>query len=291
MAGLAGAVQAPVTSTLRSIWARVVADPADLQAANAMQSMMYDLFALTGPLVGGALTALASPQAAIAFTAGALLLSDLGFALQPPVRAWRPQDAVRGDLLGALRFPGLRTLVACALPAGVSIGIIEIVAPAFADERGDAAAGALALAALAAGGIAGAFVYGSVAWRAPAAVRYGRCSVALTVALTVTAAADSLATLAVLLFAAGLAFGPITATIFGLLDEIVAEQARTEAFTWVITAFAAGIAIGLTLGGALHEAAGTEIALLGGAAAALLELVVLLARRRTLQPGADPAAA
>lgn len=79
-----------------------------------------------------------------------------------------------------------------------------------------------------------------------------------------------------------LAVGPITTTIFGLLDEIVPAAARTEAFTWVITAFAAGIAIGLTLGGTLHEAAGTDVALLSAAAAALLELAVLIARRGTL---------
>jgi MFS family permease len=282
-AGLAGAGQAPVTSTLRSMWARVVSHPSDMHAANALQSMMYDLFSLTGPLLGGAVTAVASPEAAIACTAGTLLLADAGFALQPPVRAWRPEPAGRSDRLGALRFAGLRTLVACALPAGLAIGIVEIAAPAFADERGDAAAGAIALAAMAAGGIVGAFVYGSVTWRAPAVVRYARLSLALAVALAIAAAAGSLATLAALLFVAGLGVGPITTTIFGLLDDVVPADARTEAFTWVITAFAAGVAIGLTVGGTLHEAAGTDAALLSASAAGLLELAVLTARRRTLR--------
>ena len=282
-AGLAGAGQAPVTSTLRSMWARVVDDPADLQAANAMQSMMYDVFALTGPLLGGALTAIASPQAAIAFTAAALLLADLGFALQPPVRAWRPLPAAGAARVGALRFAGLRTLVACSLPAGVAIGVIEIAAPAFADERGDGAAGAIALAGLAAGGILGAFVYGSLTWRVPAAVRYGRLLLALCAVLALAAGADSLALLTALLFVAGLAVGPITTTILGLLDEVVPADTRTEAFTWVITAFTAGVALGLTLGGALHEAAGTGAALVGAAAATALELAVLLAGRRTLR--------
>ena len=253
-----------------------------MSAANALQSMMYDLFALIGPLLGGALTAVASPAAAIACTAGTLLLADVGFAVQAPVRAWRPPAAVRDDLLGALRSAGLRTLVACSLPAGLAIGIVEIAAPAFADERGDGAAGAVALAALAAGGIVGAFFYGSVTWTLPAAARYARLSLALTIALAITATADSLAMLAVLLFVAGLAVGPLTTTIFGLLDDLVPQARRTEAFTWVITAFAAGIGIGLTIGGALHDAAGTDVALLAAAAAALLELALLTARRRTL---------
>jgi MFS family permease len=244
--------------------------------------MMYDLFSLTGPLLGGALTAVASPEAAIACTAGTLLLADTGFALQAPVRAWRTAARRPPGSARALRFAGLRTLVACSLPAGLAIGIIEIAAPAFADEGGDAAAGAIALAAMAAGGIVGAFVYGSVTWRTPAAVRYARLSLALASALAIAAAASSLATLAALLFVAGLAVGPITTTIFGLLDELVPADTRTEAFTWVITAFAAGVAIGLTVGGTLHEAAGTDVALLGASAAALLELAVLAARRGTL---------
>ena len=50
----------------------------------------------------------------------------------------------------------------------------------------------------------------------------------------------------------------------------------------MITAFSAGIGIGATLGGALHETAGTQLAFLAASAAALLELAVLLAGRKTL---------
>jgi MFS family permease len=282
-AGLAGAGQAPVTSTLRSMWARLVSHPTDMQAANALQSMMYDLFSLTGPPLGGALVALASPEVAIAFAACALLLADLTFALAPPVRAWRPPPAGGSDLLGALRSDGLRTLVACALPAGLAIGIVEIAAPAFADERGEGAAGAIALAGLAAGGIVGAYVYGAVSWRLPAVARYMRLAAGLTAALALAATAGSLAMLAALLFVAGLMVGPITTTIIGLLDDVVPAEARTEAFTWVITAFTAGVAAGLTIGGALHEAAGTGLTLVAASAGALLELAVLVARRRTLR--------
>jgi hypothetical protein len=134
------------------------ADPADMQAANAMQSIMYDLFSLTGPLLGGALTAFASREAAIVFAAGALLLADVGFGAAAAGAAWRPRPGPYGDLLGALRFTGLRTLVACWLPAGLAIGIIEIAAPAFADEGGNAARRDRS-GRPGRGGLVGAFVY------------------------------------------------------------------------------------------------------------------------------------
>jgi len=283
-AGLTGVGQAPVTSTLRSMWPRVVPDADHMQAANALQAMMYDLFSVTGPLLAGALVALASPEAAIAFTAAALLVADLSFAAQRPVRNWRPGAHVERGIFGVLRLSGLRTLVACSLPAGVAIGIVEVAAPAFADQRGEAASRAIALAALATGSMVGALLYGAVSWRSPAPTRYARLSVGLAAGLAHAASAESIAMLAALLLLAGLAIGPITTTVLGLLDDIVPASAATEAFTWVITAFLVGIGIGAILGGALYEAAGAGVAFLAASAAALLEIAVVTARRKTLTP-------
>lgn len=281
-AGLAGVGQAPVTSTLRSMWSRVVPDPGDMHAANALQSAMYDLFAIFGPLLAAALVASASAEVAIAFTATALLLADVTFALQAPVRAWRPDRRANRDVVGALRFAGLRTLVGCSLPAGVAIGTVDVAVPAFADQHGARAAAGVALAALAVGSIVGGLLYGAITWPSSATSRYARLSIGFSVGLAIAATADSIATLAALLLVAGLAIGPITTTIFGLLDAVVPPGLATEALTWVITAFAAGIGIGATLGGALHETAGTHVALLAASAAALLELAVLLVGRQTL---------
>ena len=49
-----------------------------------------------------------------------LLVTGLaGFLVQPPVRSWRiSDDAQRHGLWGALRSPGIRTLVLCTLPMG-----------------------------------------------------------------------------------------------------------------------------------------------------------------------------
>jgi hypothetical protein len=66
--------------------------------------------------------------------------------------------------------------------------------------------------------------YGSVTWRVPAVTRYVRLSLALAGGLALAATVDSLALFAALLFAAGLVIGPITTTIFGLLDEVVPRR-------------------------------------------------------------------
>jgi MFS family permease len=285
-AGLAGSCQAPVTSTLRSLWARVV--PADDlgQAANALQSTLYEVIGIAGPLLGGAVATVASPQAALAITGSVLLVSDLLFATRPATRAWQPEPAGDRHRLGPLRFRGLRTLVACSLPAGAAIGVVEVASPAFADEHGAGAAGAIPLAALAAGSMIGALVYGARSWTASAVARYAWLCVALAGGLAVAAVAQTVATLAALLFVAGLVVGPITTTIFVLLDDVVPREAATEGLTWVITAFTAGIAAGSVVGGALHESAGTEVVFLTAGGLALVELAVLAARRATLRVGA-----
>ena len=47
---------------------------------------------------------------------------------------------------------------------GTSIGIVQVLLPAFADERGSAEAGGLLLALLSAGSLLGGLVYGARSW-------------------------------------------------------------------------------------------------------------------------------
>ena len=65
----------------------------------------------------------------------------------------------------------MRTVFAVLGAFGIAVGIVQVALPAFADERGDAAAGGLLLAALSAGSLAGGLVYGARTWPGTAAVR------------------------------------------------------------------------------------------------------------------------
>jgi len=73
------------------------------------------------------------------------------------------------------------------------------------------------------------------------------------------------------------------------LDAVAPAGGAAEAYTWLSSANAAGIALGSVLGGALVDAAGPAAALLAAATAAALAALAVAARRRTL--AAPPAGA
>ncbi|HEX8123785.1 MAG TPA: MFS transporter [Solirubrobacteraceae bacterium] len=280
-ATLAGLLMPPSVSALRTLWSTLTRTPAEQQAANALQSVVLDAVNIVGPLLGGALAAAASPPAALATSSVCMVLAGLAFALSPPARQFRPEPVERSRL-GPLGAPGIRTLVLLSVPGGAAVGILEIASPAFADDHGSGAAGAIPLAAMAAGSIAGALLYGARTWTAPPAVRFLRLHALLALGIGVAALATTVSLLAALLLLVGLVFGPINTTTFGLLDVVAPRGTSTEALTWLIAAFSAGAAGGAALGGAVHEAAGAQATIATASAAALVTLACLAARRGTL---------
>jgi MFS family permease len=280
-AALAGLLMPPSVSALRTLWATLIRSAEEQQAANALQSVALELVNIAGPLLGGALAAAASPDAALTVSSACMLLAGGAFALSAPARAFRPEPVER-TRLGALATRGVRTLVVLSLPAGMAIGVLEVAAPAFADDRGSGAAGAIPLAAMAAGSVAGALVYGARRWTAASAVRFVRLHVALAAGVALAILATSVPVLTFVLLAVGLVLGPITTTTFELLDELAARGTATEALTWLIAAFSGGAAAGSAIGGALHDGAGARAALAAAAAGVLATLAVLVLRRATL---------
>jgi predicted MFS family arabinose efflux permease len=75
---------------------------------------------------------------------------------------------------------------------------------------------------------------------------------------------------------------PLLATRNELIGWVAPEGARTEAYTWPVTAFVGGIAIGSALAGAIVEHASWRTAFLAAGAFAFAGTVVAVARRRTV---------
>lgn len=239
---------------------------------------------VAGPLVAAALVALAEPALALVVAGGLVLVGGLAFASTAVSREWSGEASQR-SWLGPLAAPGMRLLVLASVPAGAVIGVLEIAAPAFADERGSGASGGIALAALAAGALIGALVYGSRTWPGSLPWQYTALLAAFAVLLIPAQLTDSIVALAPLLFLGGLAMGPVTATQFGLIDHVAPPGTATEALTWIIIAFTAGVALGTVAGGLMHEAYDAQAALALASVAAMLELlVVVVGRARLSEP-------
>jgi MFS family permease len=283
----AGFAIPPTSAVLRSMWPDLLRERPDLMAAAyALDSVTTELIFIAGPLLTALIAAAMSPAAALIISAVSVMLGTIAFTAQAPSRAIRPDPEAHAAAgrLGALASPGVRSLVLTSLPAGIGIGICEVTLPAFSDAEGSRELAGVLLAMWSIGSAAGGLAFG--AWhRRPALQRVHLAVTALLpLALLPLAAATSVPMMALLVLPAGMFIAPLLATRNELIGWVAPPGAKTEAYTWPVTAFVGGISIGSAMAGGIVEASSWRLAFLVAAGAAAVGAVVAFSRRATLVP-------
>jgi MFS family permease len=283
---VAGLATPPLGAAMRTLLPGVMGGPEQLRAAYALESSALEITYVIGPLVlAGALAAWSTTAAALA-CAALLMSGTLAFLATPASRAWRPATAAPAGhgWLGALRSPGVRTLLLLLALMGLTFGAVEIGVPAAAEAGGhrDAAGPLLSLWGL------GSMLGGLLAMRlrrpAGPVARLTATICALAVGHLLLGAAGDLVVLGGLLVLAGLSIAPSFAAAFGLTDGLAPPGALTEAFAWLGAGIAAGLAAGGALGGWAAERHGADAALLVAGLAGVAAVAVVATRRGTLMP-------
>ena len=248
-----------------------------------MVAIVFEVAVLTAPALTAAIVALASPDAAVLTAATFCSGGALAFSATAASRAWRgkPHDV---GWLGPLAATGMRTVLLVLGAFGIAVGVVQVLLPAFADERGSAETGGLYLALLSAGSLAGGLAYGARSWPGQPVRRLPVLMLGLACGFTLLAAAGSPGVLAVLLLACGLLLAPTTVVASTLLDTAAPPGTVTEAFAVMVMGIVAGTAVGNALGGAIVEGASYEAGAMCAGAIAALGAALAAARRRTLTP-------
>jgi MFS family permease len=149
--------------------------------------------------------------------------------------------------------------------------MLEVGIPAFSRAEGAAAAAGVLLAIWSLGSGIGGLLYGTLPRRAGLHRTHLLVAALLPLTLLPLAAAPSVAVMALLVIPPGCCIAPLLATRNELVGGVAPPGMRTEAYTWPMTAFVGGIAVGAALAGALVEGPGWRTAFLvaaGFAAAA-----------------------
>ncbi len=282
---LAGAAFPPTSSVLRAQYPGLFADrPALMQGAFALDSVLTESIFTVAPLITAGLVVLFEPAAAILLSAAAVIGGTVALvaALPPVDHAAQPPPRTAG--LGALAVPGIRTLVASMLPVGFAFGALEVALPAFADHEGEPELAGVLVALWALGSVTGGLAYGARPRRGSLASVHLRVAVLLPVTFLPLVLATSPATMALLVIPAGLMIAPLIATRNELAGLVAPAGARTEAYTWPLTALVAGIALGAATSGALADATSWQAAVLAATGAAAIGAAVSTGRRATLVP-------
>ena len=282
---LAGFAIPPTSSVLRSMWPTLLRGrEALLQPAYALDSVMIELIFILGPLLTAVLAAGVSPASALIVSAVSVVVGTAWFTAQAPSREFEPDREARSSRLGALASPGVRSLILTSLPAGIGIGMCEVALPAFSDAEGSAELAGVLLATWSLGSAVGGLVYGALPRRPPLGTVHLAVSALLPLSLLPLALAPSVPVMAALVLPAGMFIAPLLATRNELIGWVAPPGARTEAYTWPVTAFVGGIAIGSALAGTIVEAESWQLAFVIAAAMAAGGALVAVARRATLNP-------
>ncbi|MFC9467473.1 MFS transporter [Streptomyces coelicoflavus] len=258
-AALAGACTPPLGPTMRAVWARLLPDRALLQRAYSLDGVAEELLFVSGPLLVGALVAVAPPVAGVVLSAVLVAVGTLAFVTSPMTAAPGPEGrekndgpAPKGRADGQVR--ALLQPVVVAAAVGISVSAVDLLVVAYAGER-DLGDGAVAwvLAALSVGSAVGGLVNGAVAWSSPTRARLPFFAAGLGLCLAAAGLAPGLGTLVAAVMCAGLFVAPALTTAYLIADEGAAPGFRVRAGAWCNTAVNAGGSAGSAAVGLLVE--------------------------------------
>ncbi|MFE3830341.1 MFS transporter [Streptomyces sp. NPDC059092] len=285
---VAGLFTPPLEGGLRALWPGVLGAEERVHRAYAMDAIAQEVMFTVGPLLVTLLVALRSPAAALLVINVIGVLGALSVVLSEPSRAWRsaPREA---HWLGALRSPGLLALLGAFLFIGMALGSITVAGVAYADDHGRESVYGWLMAALGLGALVGGLVYGARRWTNTPERQLLSITALLALCylpLTLTPGILAMTALSAL---AGVFLAPALACAFIVVDRHAPRGTVTEAFSWLVTTFGVGAALGTAAAGPAVELGGTSVSFGVAGAAGTAALLVLLATRRVLaRPGGAP---
>ncbi|MFF5786864.1 MFS transporter [Streptomyces sp. NPDC012693] len=283
---LAGLFTPPLEGGLRALWPGVLGREDRVHRAYALDAVAQEVMFTVGPLLLTLLVSLRSPAAALLVINLLGVLGALAVVLSEPSRTWRsaPREA---HWLGALRSPGLLALLGAFFFVGLALGSITVAAVAYADDHGTPSVYGWLMAALGLGALLGGVAYGARQWSGTPERRLRVLVLLLAVCylpLVLTPGPVAMTGLSVL---SGVFLAPALACAFIVVDRHAPRGTVTEAFSWLVTTFGVGSALGSAAAGPAIELAGTVSGFAVAGAGGLIAFLVLLATGRAL--GAPPA--
>jgi MFS family permease len=290
---LVGLALPPISSVLRAAYNTLLAhEPRLIPSAFALEAVITESIFVVGPLTVAALVWLVSASAALVLSAVCCVAGVAWFLAELPrsILDRRTPNEARGGFAGALRSPGLRTIVIAMVPVGFAFGAIEVTLPAFADAQGNRQLAGVFIAIWSIGSALGGIIYGARPRLFPLRTVHLLCAVFVPVGIASLALAGSPLSMGFLVILAGLPIAPLIATRNELAGVVAFPGSETEAFTWPLTALVSGVAIGAAAAGALADGPGWRAAVLAAVVMAGVGALVSLARRETLRPVAPATA-
>ncbi|GDY41522.1 MFS transporter [Streptomyces antimycoticus] len=278
---IAGLFTPPLEGGLRALWPSVLRREDQVHAAYALDAVAQEVMFAVGPLLVTLSVAVWSEAAALLVINAIGVAGALWVVVSRPSRQWRsaPREA---HWLGALRSPGLLVLLGSFFFIGLALGAIAVAAVAYADEHGGGVVSSALLSALGVGALVGGIVYGGRTWPGAPERRLRLLVAALALGYLPLMLVPGVVMMTVLAGVAGVFLAPALACAFVVVDRHAPTGTVTEAFSWLVTTFVVGNAVGTAVAGPAVQLGGVAPGFAVPAAGGVAALAVLLAAQRFL---------
>ncbi|SOE14820.1 Predicted arabinose efflux permease, MFS family [Streptomyces sp. 2323.1] len=278
---IAGFFTPPLEGGLRALWPGVLRRADRVHAAYALDAVAQEVMFAVGPLLVTLCVAVWSERAALLVINLIGVLGALSVVVSEPSRQWRsaPREA---HWLGALRSAGLLVLIGSFFFVGLALGSIAVAAVAYADEHGGGMISSWLLSALGAGALVGGVVYGAREWPGRPEGRLRLLIGLLALGYLPLVLVPGVFGMTVLTGVAGVFLAPSLACAFVVVDRHAPKGTVTEAFSWLVTTFGVGSAMGGSVVGPAVERGGAVAGFAVAGAGGLAALLVLLSTKRFL---------
>ena len=250
---VAGAALPPITICMRTLYPRALTDPALLQTAYSVDSVIVESVFVIGPALVALFLAAGYPEGAVLLAALTAVVGTAWFNRTPAIRDWEIRPLSDGGRWRIFAEPGLVVLFAATLFYSVAFGLYEVGVTAFATSRGTPAIAGIALALASLGSAFGAIAYGARHWQAPLRKQFLIALGLMVAGSLIVAPVNNIYLFLVVNLIAGAPMASVIATQSLLLSRLAPQGKLAESFTWGGTCLLGGISGGIALGGVLAE--------------------------------------
>lgn len=250
---VAGAALPPITICMRTLYPRVLTEPALLQTAYSVDSVLVETVFIIGPALVALFLAGGIPEGAVLLAALSGCAGTLWFMRTPVIRHWEIRPRAAGGRWGIFTEPGLLVLFAATLFYSVAFGLYEVGVTAWATQRGMPAVAGIALALASLGSALGALAYGAWHWQAPLRKQFLLALALMAAGSLIVAPVNNVYLYMLVNVIAGAPMASVIATQSLLLSRLAPKGMLAESFTWGGTCLLGGISGGIALGGVMAE--------------------------------------
>jgi len=257
-----GAFYPAVGAAIRAAIPRLVGSSTWLTTtAYALEGTAMEAIGVSAPLLLAVAVSIASAAWALIFAALLMLVSTFVFVRSMPSscleRATSTSDRERS--VGSFAVFGLLTV---QFTIGFGVAAMSVAVVAFATTTGAPAIAGVLLAVDALASLVGGLIYAAKASDRFAESIYLPLLAAWAIATVALTAADSAWTMAPLLVFTGIVFAAMATSVSQTIGALVTGKSSMEIFSWMITAWTIGGAVGASAAGALTQAGGWRLTLL-----------------------------